>query len=149
MKKIKKTKRKIITYKILFLFFTLAGVLFSGYMSFIKLFSKTCAFGETCPLFMGFSACYFGFLLFLTLFILSLILATKKHKDKILTNSIFFVSLLGFLFAFYYSAGEMPLLIQNGFGFYKFGLPTCMLGFLFFLIIFILSIKFKKKVRHL
>jgi hypothetical protein len=146
---IKKIKRNILKYKISLLIFTLAGVLFSGYMSAIKLFSKTCAFGETCPLFMGFPACYVGFLLFLTLFIISLSLLIKKHKDKILTNSIFFVSLIGFLFAFYYSAGEIPALIQNGFGFYKFGLPTCMMGLLFFTLIFILSIVFKKEIKHL
>lgn len=142
-------RKKIKIYKILFPLFTLAGVLFSGYMSAVKLFSKTCAFGETCPLFMGFPACYVGFILFLTLFILSLFLAAKKHKDKILTNSIFFVSFFGILFAFYYSVKEVPLLIQNGFGFYKFFLPTCMIGFIFFLIIFIFSISFKKKVKHL
>jgi len=142
-------RKKIIIYKILFPLFTFAGVLFSGYMSAVKLFSKTCAFGEICPMFMGISACYVGFILFLVLFVLSLFLATKKHKDKILTNSIFFVSLFGILFAFYYSAREVPLLVQNGFGFYKFGLPTCMMGFILFLIIFIFSICFKKKVKHL
>lgn len=35
---------------------TLAGTLFSGFLSGVKLFTDNCALGETCPLFMGYPA---------------------------------------------------------------------------------------------
>ncbi len=132
-------------YKIFFLLASLGGVLFSGYMSAVKMFSSVCAFGETCPLFLGFPACYYGFVMFSLLFILSIILCFKKQGTKCLSNLLFLFSFLGVLFAGYFSLGELPLFFENGPSAYFFGLPTCVMGSIFFIFIFIVSIFFRKK----
>jgi hypothetical protein len=59
-----KTKTLIV---ILF-FLALAGLLFSGYLSTVKFFSDTCAFNESCPLFLGYPACFYGFAMYLIMF---------------------------------------------------------------------------------
>jgi uncharacterized membrane protein len=134
-------------FKIFFLVASIAGVLFSGYMSGVKFFSTTCAFGETCPLFWGMPACYFGFAMFSLLFILSIILWFEKWNIMSLSEVLFGVSLAGVVFAGYFSIGEIPLLLQNGPGAYFFGLPTCIMGCLFFVAIFIAAIIFKKRIK--
>ena len=134
-------------FKIFFLVASIAGVLFSGYMSGVKFFSATCAFGETCPLFWGMPVCYFGFAMFSLLFIFSILLALGKWNVEYLAKVLFGVSLAGIIFAGYFSIGEIPLLWQSGFGAYFFGLPTCVMGCIFFVIIFIASVIFKKKIK--
>lgn len=132
-------------FKIFFLVTSMAGVLFSGYMSGIKMFSSVCAFGETCPLFLGLPACYFGFIMFLLLLVFSILLFFDKWKAELLAGSLLIISLIGVLFSGYFSVGELPLLFQNGFSAYFFGLPTCMMGCIFFTAIFVTSIIFKIK----
>lgn len=133
-------------FKVSFLIFSLAGFLFSGYMSGIKFFSETCAFGESCPLFLGMPACYYGFVMFTFLFIFSLVLILDKWNIKTLAKAMFVTSLLGVLFAGKFALEELPLFFQNGFGAYVFGLPTCMMGWVFFVIIFLISIFFLIKI---
>lgn len=132
-------------FKIFFLLASLGGVLFSGYMSGVKMFSSVCAFGETCPLFLGFPACYYGFVMFCFLFIFSVVLFFKEQATKCLANLLFLFSFLGVLFAGYFSWGELPLFFENGPSAYFFGLPTCVMGSIFFILIFIVSIFFRKK----
>lgn len=132
-------------FNFFFLIASLGGVLFSGYISYVKFFSKICAFGETCPLFLGAPACYFGFGLFLTIFILSIVLITGKGSFKILSRLLYLVSLIGSLFSGYFALEEIPLLRSNGFSAYVFSLPTCILGFLFFFTLFCLSLFFRKQ----
>lgn len=134
-------------FKILFLILSVMGVLFSGYMSSVKFFSTTCAFGETCPYFLGFPACYVGFILFLALFVSSLIFLFGKVRMKLIGCMFFIPSLIGVIFAGYYAIGELPLLFKQGLSSYMLGLPTCVLGALFFIIIFIASIFLKKKIK--
>lgn len=124
------------------------GFLFSGYMSGVKLFSKVCAFGETCPLFFGMPACYIGFVLFLSLFILSLAFILSKKSPEITAKKLLIVSTIGVIYSLYYAIPEILILIQNGFGAYFFGLPTCVLGSLFFVAIFIGSVVFYKKTKN-
>ena len=134
-------------FKIFFLLASIAGVLFSGYMSGVKFFSSTCAFGETCPLLFGMPACYFGFAMFCLLFISSVLLALGKWKVESLAKALHGVSLAGTIFAGYFSIGEIPLFWQSGFRAYFFGLPTCVMGCIFFVIIFIASVIFKKRIK--
>lgn len=134
-------------FKIFFLILSVMGVMFSGYMSGVKLFSKTCAFGETCPLFFGVSACYIGFILFLSLLIVSLLFSFNKLSEKLSSKKLFFISLIGVIYSLKFAIPELPLLFKNGFGSYVFGLPTCVMGSIFFIIIFIGSIIFLKKVK--
>jgi uncharacterized membrane protein len=119
---------------------SIAGVLFSGYLSGVKFFTQTCALSEPCPYFLGYPACYYGFAMFLTLFIISGLLFVNKINPKTGLTYMSGVSLLGILFAGYFTLRELPILFVKGFGAYILGLPTCALGMIFFVIIFILAL---------
>lgn len=119
----------------------LGGVLFSGYMSGVKLFSGICAFNEPCPYFLGYPACYFGFAMFLAMFITSITATINKVRSLQPVKVIFILSLLGILFAGYYVAQELLSVFARGtFVFYGLGLPTCTYGLVFFIIIFSISL---------
>jgi len=135
------------SFKMFFMIMSSAGVLFSGYMSGVKLFSDTCAFGETCPLFLGMPACYIGFILFLSLFLISLAFVLNKKDAKIISKKLFLISLLGVVYSLNFAIPELPSLFKNGFSAYLLGLPTCVMGSLFFIVIFIGAIIFYKKVK--
>lgn len=122
-----------------------AGVAFSGYLSGTKFFSGSCALNETCPYFFGYPACYFGFALFLLLAVAS-VMVLRGRKSWVMTLII--VSGLGILFAGYYTIGELPLLFSKGLGAYVLGLPTCALGLIFFVLVFVLSLVVRKKAVH-
>lgn len=139
---------KNIIFKRIFLVLSVAGVLFSGYMSGVKLFSKTCAFGESCPLFLGMPACYFGFVLFLSLFIISLLFILNKRSEKDIAKKFFAVSFLGVVYSLNFAIPELPLLFKNGLRDYSLGLPTCVLGSIFFVLIFVLSIVFYLRQKN-
>lgn len=123
------------------LYLSLAGVLFSGYLSGVKFFSSQCAFGETCPLFLGYPACYFGFTLFVILMISATLLVFSRLSRRVLLQVMTFVSLLGVLFAGSYTLDELPLLFSEGVKAYMLGLPTCALGFIFFVCLLAVCIR--------
>ena len=135
--------------KLFFLFVLgLSGLMFSGYMSGIKLFTNTCAFNEPCPYFFGFPACYLGFGLFLTLFIIATALVLGNIGIKKGIKFILLFSSLGIIYAGYFSLIEIPAFFDLGFRAYVFGLPTCALGLIFFLLIYIVGyIKFRQ-IKH-
>lgn len=110
--------------------FALAGMLFSGYLSFVKLFSGTCSLTEGCTYFLGYPTCIFGFIFFLTLFILSIFYLYGKAR-----KAIFWVSLLAIIFSGYFTIVD----IQQWTGHYSLGLPSCIYGLIMFVIIFISS----------
>lgn len=125
--------------KKVFLALSFAGVVFAGYLSSVKFFSKTCAFGESCPYFLGYPACYFGLGMFLALFIIALLWnreAIQKLNALMLTM---IISLAGILFAGYFTLQELPILFEKGLSAYVLGLPTCALGLIFYITIFIVS----------
>jgi len=133
----KKTNLKII------LIFSLIGLLFSGYLTFTKLFVGSCPLKEGCPIFLGYPACYFGFLFFLILFILSII--AFKNNIKIV-KIIFYISLLAIIFATYSTIKEYTIpSCLNGKCEYSLLLPTCVYGLIMYLVIFINSIIYLKK----
>ena len=116
---------------------SLLGVLFSGYLSSVKLLTDTCAFNEPCPYFFGYPSCWYGFGLFLLLFIFSVsgLFSAKKYLAGL--NS--FISFLGILFAGYFTIPEMKNWMAGATE-YGLGLPTCSYGLVFFVIIFVISI---------
>jgi disulfide bond formation protein DsbB len=117
-------------YKILNILLTLAGVLFSGYMSSVKFFTSNCAFDEPCPLFLGYPACYFGFGMFVTMFIAAL-LGPQRLVLRI-------VSLGGICFAGYFVLAEIQRYRAGG-STGALVLPTCAYGLIFFTLIFAVS----------
>ena len=122
-------------------FLGLGGMHFAGYLSAVKLFEKTCAFGEDCQTFLGYSACYFGFGMFALITLLAALLVWGKMEDEKARKYISLVSFLGILFAGYFTFRELPLLFAKGLSAYFFGLPTCSLGLIFYILIFTLSLK--------
>lgn len=121
---------------------TLAGVLFSGYLSAIKLFTDTCAFSEPCPYFLGYPACWYGFILFLGMCISSLLALTNRINKLVTAKILTALSALGILFAGYFTVPELQKLFFGGGGLYGLGLPTCAYGLIFYILVFVLSIKY-------
>ncbi|MEI7718809.1 MAG: hypothetical protein WCI72_02990 [archaeon] len=127
--------------KVLSLFWlALAGVLFSGYLTYTKLFSGTCALNEGCSYFMGLPTCLFGFLLFSAIFIITIVaLFAKTHYRRTIGT----ISFCGILFSGFFSIYEIffaPLNMFNG-ATYTLGLPSCAYGFLMFIIVFFIAMK--------
>lgn len=120
--------------------FSFAGLLFAGYLSGVKFFTETCVFNESCPYFLGYPACYFGLVMYLALSVVSYLLVFGRlslgRGLKLVTG----ISFIGILFAGYFTLLELPLLFSEGLGAYFFGLPTCALGLIFYVCIFILSL---------
>ncbi|MFA7717894.1 MAG: hypothetical protein WC875_04220 [Candidatus Absconditabacterales bacterium] len=69
--------KKIIALRIVFII-AIAGMLFSGYLSYGELFAKACPVGGCSNLF-GIPVCLYGFTMYTILFIISLIgICSKK-----------------------------------------------------------------------
>jgi len=129
------------SFVILNVILTLSGVLFSGYMSAIKFFTNNCIASEPCPMFLGYPACYFGFGLFATLFLTSVLGLVRVLQVETMRLVLRLVSLGGVLFAGNFVAQEVQRFWVNGFQTSTFGLPTCAYGLIFFLMIFGLSFR--------
>ena len=117
-----------------------AGLLFAGYLSGVKLFTSTCAFGESCPYFLGYPACYYGFVMYLILTIVSYLIVTGRISSKNGAFKILIVSLVGIVFAGSFTFAEIPVLFEKGVSAYVTGLPTCALGLIFYILIFIIAV---------
>jgi len=124
-----------------------AGTLFAGYLSGVKLFSRTCAFGESCPYFLGYPSCYYGLFMYLVMFSVSLCAFLKKTKEPWPAQANAFVSFLGILFAGYFVWLELSLLLSGHPTVYALGLPTCAYGLIFYVAIFCLSVRKLRKNR--
>ena len=129
------------------LILTLAGVLFSGYLGGKHLISGTCAFNETCPTFLGYPACYYGFVMFATMFVGTLVALVKKVQTKWPIKLNLAVSTLGMIFSGSFAVSEMSAwFIPGHFKLYGLGLSTCVYGFAFYIIIFVFTlVTFLKK----
>jgi len=69
----KETALKIIAW------IAVAGMLFSGYLSFVEITQHTCALGNTCSTVLTIPACVYGFFMYLVVLIISMMgLAGKK-----------------------------------------------------------------------
>jgi hypothetical protein len=126
-------------------YLSLAGTLFAGYMSGVKLFTHSCAFNETCPYFIGYPACWFGFGMFLIMLIITIFGLSKKISELAVRRTLSFFSFLGIIFSGRYVIEEIWLLIKQGYSHYGLGLPTCTYGLVFYTIIFAISLSYRKK----
>lgn len=117
---------------------SLGGVLFSGYLSAYKIFTSTCALSEPCPYFLGYPACWYGFGLFMTIFITTsiAILTSEESKRTAIINLI--ISGAGIIFALYFTIPEISKIISGTN--YKLLLPTCAYGLIFYMVVFVLSV---------
>ncbi len=129
---------------ILLFVFSFSGLLFAGYIGGIKFFTETCAFNESCPYFLGYPACYYGFVMYLVLSIASYLLVTSRVDMVKGLRVVSGVSFLGVLFAGYFTFKELPVLFTEGIKAYALGLPTCALGLIFYVLIFVISLRVKE-----
>ncbi|VVB78259.1 Uncharacterised protein [uncultured archaeon] len=65
---------------IIILIISIAGILFSGYLSYGELFKKSCPLGAcTAPPIFGVPVCVYGFVMYLLVFIISILgIISKK-----------------------------------------------------------------------
>lgn len=129
------------------LWLTFAGSLFSGYLSAKKLLTNVCAFNESCPYFLGYPACWFGFGLFFTLFIVSILGTARILSEKHSRNLISLISFLGVLFAGRLVIKELIQFLQTSSANYGLLFPTCAYGLLFFILIFAISLIATKEIE--
>ena len=130
-----------ITHKILFAL-TLAGLLFSCYLSAVKLFTNTCAFGETCPMVLGYPACWYGFGMYLVMLIVTVLGLVSTIPAATVTKTDAVVSFLGILFAGTLVIQEFVDDSLTG----ALGLSTCAYGLVFYLLIFVVSLNALRKI---
>jgi len=125
---------------------SLAGFCFSGYMSAVKFFSGTCAFSEPCTYFLGYPACWYGFVMYLAMFVASFLAVFKKMPATLMLKMNVAISALGVIFSGSFVAQELLASRITG----TLGLSTCAYGLIFFIAIFVLSLMaFRKSKRPL
>lgn len=115
--------------------FGLAGVLFSGYLTYYTIFSHK----PGCEVFIfGLPSCFYGALMYLIVFILSLyLIRTSKSKSKI-PATLAIVSLIGVLFASFLTWYVLTQLSCTSLEIL--GIPPCVYGLVMYLIVLILAI---------
>lgn len=113
------------------------GTLFAGYLSAVKILSGTCAFNEPCPYFLGYPSCWYGFGMFVILLVLALVgLLRAKETSK----GLLAVSILGTVFAGSFVVQEALAWMAAGHvSLYGFGLPTCVYGLVFYVLLLVLA----------
>lgn len=116
--------------------FVCGGLIFSGYLSGVKFFTDTCAFNESCPYFLGYPACWYGFGMYFAMFVTAtLFFLNKITFDKAL-NVVTLISFVGIVFAGNFAVREFMLSQFTG----VLGLSTCVYGLIFYIAIFVLSL---------
>lgn len=122
----------------LIIIFSIAGFLFSGYLSITELLLGACPLTEGCPVVWGLPSCVYGFMLFTALLMISLITALKNID---LMKYVSLVSAGGILFAIYSIIIEVFLTPCPVIGcVYSLGIPACVYGLAMYIIIFVLSV---------
>jgi hypothetical protein len=114
----------------------LVGLMFSGYLSAIKFFTNTCAFSQSCPYFLGYPACWYGFGMYLLMFIFTSTALLGKLKIKSAVKINLFISFCGIIFAGRFFIQELLQSKVTG----ALGLSTCAYGLIFYILIFIMSL---------
>jgi uncharacterized membrane protein len=57
---------------------SIAGMIFSGYLSYFELFQGVCAISGGCSLILGIPTCVYGFIMYFAVFIISSLGLNKK-----------------------------------------------------------------------
>ena len=126
-------------------------MLFSGYLSAVKLFSQTCAIDSGCSYFLGYPTCYYGFAFFALIFILTL--ANKFCSwggEKLAVarlHALRAVSALGIAFSLYFSVVEIWKMISEKMVYGALILPTCFYGLIVYIWVFVLAMKLRSSQK--
>ena len=139
---------KNFTYLIIVFFISLVGILFSGYLSAVKLFTSTCVFKEPCATFLGHPACLFGFGIGVVVFMTAIQGLIKTIPAKIVSKIVIVVSGIGILFAAYFVIPDIENLFSKNPIIYTLLIPICAYGIIFFIITFILSVLYLKNYKE-
>lgn len=125
---------------ILFVLIALAGVLFSGYLTYYHYWGGgcqkaivSCGGGGQTVLIFGLPTCVYGFFMFLLVAVLALLGLGQKKRSFLKANLI--ISLVGTLFALAVSIYEIWI-IKIAVS----GLPACVYGFFIYLALLIVSV---------
>ena len=120
--------------------FTGGGLVFSGYLTLVKLVSGTCAFNETCPPVFELPVCWYGFAFYVAL----LVLAIRTLLGRIdLAKGLLYisaVSFVGILFAGYLTLKAFSQFLLQSSGTHSLGVPTCFLGLICFMLTFVTAV---------
>ena len=114
-----------------------AGTLFAGYLSGVKLITDTCALNEPCPYVLGYPACWYGFFMFLALAVVSALGMTSRMGTASALRVTAWISAAGTLFAGWLTVGEAV----TWSGGYTLGLPSCAYGLVFYVAVLALTLK--------
>jgi len=105
-------------------------------MSAIRLFTGACAFNEFCPYFLGYPACWYGFAMFLAMFIVTTLAFSKKIQAETAITTDIIVALFGIFFSGRFAIIEFVRSLALGGP----ALSTCALGLIFYCAIFIIAL---------
>ena len=117
------------------------GLLFSGYLSSVKFFSGYCALAQPCPYFLGYPACYYGFVMFVVVTALAWIYARRLLDDAVVLKWIVWLSGIGVLFAGYFVYNELPVIMSAIKALSIKDMPSCVYGFIFYVLIFVVGMR--------
>src|SRR5579863_3278025 len=123
------------TYLRLMLGITAAGSLFSGYLGAVRLFTGSCAFNESCPFFMGYPACWYGFAMFASMLAVSVAGLAGHVKPEPAAKAIGGISFVGTIFAGHFVLAEFVTWLAARDQSYQLVLPTCVYGLVFYIAI--------------
>lgn len=126
---------------------SLAGSLFAGYVSAVKIFAGACALNEPCPYFFGYPACWYGFVMFCAMLAVSLVAMVKSTEGSWPVQANTVISFLGVLFAGSFVVQEVQYILSWLESGYALILPSCVYGFIFYVAMFVLSALQMKKPR--
>jgi hypothetical protein len=127
------------TYLRITLGLALGGTAFSGYLSAVRLLTGSCAFNESCPFFLGYPACWYGFAMFASMFTTGLFAYYGNLRGESAARIIGAISLLGTVFAGHFVWIEISSWLASGNSGYSLVLPTCVYGLVFYMAILFLS----------
>ena len=117
-----------------------AGTLFAGYLSAVRLFTGSCAFNESCPFFLGYPACWYGFAMFASMLGVSVAALTGQINPEPAAKTIGGISFLGIIFAGHFVWDEVSSWLAARNASYQLVLPTCVYGLVFYIAILTLSV---------
>jgi uncharacterized membrane protein len=136
-------------YLRLSLILSAGGTAFSGYLSAVKFFSKTCAFNEGCPYFLGYPACYFGFALFVTLLVIAGVANMQALTSRAAKQATMAVSAAGVIFSGSFVIQEIGLWMAGTAPRYTLLLPTCAYGLVFYAAMLVIAaLSYKGTASH-
>ncbi len=123
----------------------IGGLLFSGYLSAVKLFSHSCAIDSGCSYFLGYPTCYYGFGFFVLIFILALSNKFRCFGGKVMNtarlHALRTVVSAAIIFSGYFSFVEIKEMFTQQVVYGALIMPTCFYGLIFYIWILVLAFK--------